>query len=263
MKEISMEESKSIMIKILESIDKCCRENDIKYSLCWGTMIGAVRHHGFIPWDDDIDVMMPREDYNKFLTLYSNQQFDVYTPKKTKNCIQIISKIYDTKTCTIFNKLSKSLFGVWVSIFPYDNVPDENLKQWERKRNFWVNVYHAKIANYLKTDSLWRRTKKFILKVSLLPFSSFWIYDKVEKCLTAFNDQKTQRVCVLYARYYTDFRYFPQKLFDEVIDVDYEDIKTKIIKGYDEFMKTTYGDYMTPPPESKRVPEHNYKAYYK
>ena len=257
-----MEESKSIMIKILNSIDKCCRENNIKYSLCWGTMIGAIRHRGFIPWDDDIDIMMPREDYNRFIKVYNDSAYGIYSPKLTKNCVQIITKIYDKKTYTYFNNLSKCLFGVWVSIFPYDNVPDENLKQWERRRNFWVNIYHIKIANYLQTDSLMRRLVKFILKIPLLPFSSSWIYNHVERCLAAFNGQKTQRVCVLYARYFTDFRYFPHNLFDEFMDVDFENIKTSIIKGYDEFLNLTYGDYMQLPPESMRVPEHNYKAYY-
>lgn len=262
MREITFEESKRIMVNILKSIDKCCRENNIKYSLCWGTMIGAIRHRGFIPWDDDIDIMMPREDYNRFIKVYNDSEHGIYTPRLTKNSVQIITKIYDKKTCTYFNNLSKCLFGVWVSIFPYDNVPDENLQQWERRRNFWVNVYHIKIANYLKTDSLMRRLVKFFLKIPLIPFSSFWIYNQVERCLSAFNGKKTQRVCVLYARYFTDFRYFPQKLFDEVIDVGFENVKTNIIKGYDEFLNLTYGDYMQLPPESMRVPEHNYKAYY-
>ena len=86
MREISIEESKSIMIKILESIDKCCRENNIEYSLCWGTMIGAIRHHGFIPWDDDIDLTMSRDDYNRFLEVYNDEKYGVYTPKKNNNC---------------------------------------------------------------------------------------------------------------------------------------------------------------------------------
>ena len=103
MREISFDESKSIMIKILISIDKCCRENNIKYSLCWGTMIGAIRHQGFIPWDDDIDIMMPRDEYNRFLQIYHDSDYGIYTPEASKNCIQIISKIYDKRTRVFFN----------------------------------------------------------------------------------------------------------------------------------------------------------------
>ena len=260
MREVSFEESKDIMIKILKSIDNCCREHNIKYSVCWGTMIGAIRHQGFIPWDDDIDIMMPREDYNRFLAVYGDSEFGICTPKMTKNYRQIITKIHERKTCVYFGHAPKSLFGVWVSIFPYDNAPDKHIKMWEIKRNFWMDLYHIKISN-IKTDKfLPRRMAKIVLK-AILP-SSFRIYNQVESCLTAYNRQHTQRVCIWYGATYKWFRYFPKELFDECIDVDFETIKTKIIKGYDKFMRQTYGDYMQFPPESERVPKHNYKAYF-
>lgn len=268
MREISMEESKSIMVKILESIDKCCCENNIKYSLCWGTMIGAIRHHGFIPWDDDIDVMMSREDYNRFLQVYDDSEYGVYTPKKNRNCVQIVTKIFDKKTCVYFLNQQNSLFGIWVTIFPYDNVPDKNLKKWEMKRYFWLTLYHFKTSMFFPTDTIKRRIRKVLKvlgKIVLLPCSSFWLYNKVERCLTAFNDQQTQRVCIWtgVGVTKTTFVYFSKEWFEECIEVDFENIRTKIIKGYDQFLRSRYGDYMKFPPESERVPKHNYKAYYK
>ena len=224
MREISFEESKEIMIKTLKSIDKCCRENNIKYSLCWGTMIGAIRHHGFIPWDDDIDIMMPREDYNRFLNLYNDSEYGVYTPKVSKNHINIITKIYDKKTCVYLRNRSKSYFGVWVSIFPYDNAPNENLKRWEMKRDFWLTLLHIKFQS-LVGQSLMRQMVKRIIRILLLPFSSFWIYNRIENCLTEFNGQQTKRVCIWFGTPYMLFRYFPQELFDDFIDVDFENIK--------------------------------------
>ena len=260
MREVSFEESKEIMIKTLKSIDNCCRENNIKYSVCWGTMIGAIRHHGFIPWDDDIDIMMPREDYNRFLKIYNDSEYGIYTPKVSKNHKNIITKIYDKKTRVYIKNRSKS-FGVWVSIFPYDNAPDENLKKWERKRDFWLTLYYLKVQN-LDGQSLMRRVTKRILRILLLPFSPFWLYNRIENSLTTYNGQQTKRVCIWFGTPYMLFRYFPQELFEDFVDVDFETIKTKIIKGYDKFMKRTYGDYMQFPPESERVPKHNYKAYF-
>ena len=259
-----MEESKSIMIKILESIDKCCRANNIKYSLCWGTMIGAIRHHGFIPWDDDIDVMMSREDYNRFLEVYSDTEYGVYTPKTNKNCVQIITKIYDKKTRVFFHNNSISIFGIWVSIFPYDSVPNESLREWEMKRTFWMSLYHFKTARFLNTDNIFMYVIKFLAKVIALPFSSFWLYNRLESCLTTYNDHQTERVCLWtgVGRTKTTFLYFSKDWFDEVIDVDFENIKTKIISGYDQFLKSRYGDYMKLPPESERVFKHNFKSYY-
>lgn len=262
MREITLEESKSIMIEILESIDKCCRENNIKYSLCWGTMIGAIRHKGFIPWDDDIDVMMSREDYNKFLQVYKDTEYAIYTPKVNKNCIQIITKIYKKNTCIYYYNDPKTMFGIWVSIFPYDNAPDDNLKKWERKRTFWINLYHIKTTRFLTTNSFKKRIIKIFLKFLVLPFSSFWLYNKVEGTLTAYNSQQTKRVAIWPGIEFTEFLYFPKEWFDECVDVEFEDIKTRIIKKYDEFMKFRYGDYMKLPPESERIPKHNYKAYY-
>lgn len=260
MREISFEESKSIMLKTLESIDRCCRENNIKYSLCWGTMIGAIRHHGYIPWDDDIDLMMPREEYNRFLKVYNDPQYAIYTPK-VNNYKNIITKIYDKKTRVYIRNRSTSRYGVWVSIFPYDNAPDVKLKQWKMKRDFWLILYYIKAQDLIGQSLMWQVVKR-IIKFLLLPFSSFWIYNRIENCLTAYNGQQTERVCIWYGTPYMKFRYFPKELLDECIDVDFEGLKSRIIKGYDEFLKITYGDYMKFPPESDRVPKHNYKAYY-
>jgi len=261
MREVSFEESKQIMVKTLESIDKCCRDNNIKYSLCWGTMIGAIRHHGFIPWDDDIDIMMPREDYNRFLNIYNDPEYGVYTPKVSKKYIYLLTKIYDKRTCVYLKNRSESYFGVWVSIFPYDNAPDENLKLWELKRDFWLKIIFLKIQSLIG-QSLMRRVVKKIVRVLLFPLSLSWLYNRIENCLIAYNNQQTKRICIWYGTPYMKFRYFPKELFDECLDVDFETIKTKIIKGYDMFLRQTYGDYMQLPPESDRVPKHNYKAYY-
>ena len=250
------------MVKTLESIDKCCRENNIKYSLCWGTMIGAIRHHGFIPWDDDIDVMMPRDDYNRFLEVYNDEKYGVYTPKKNKNCIQIITKIFDKRTCAFYYNHPKSLFGVWVSIFPYDNAPDENLRQWEKRRDFLLKLYHIKTTRFFTTNSLKKRLGKVLLKMLVLPFSSIWINNKLEACLTKFNGYQTKNICIWPGIPYNEFKYYPKELLDDFIDIQFENVKTRIIRRYDEFLRLRYGDYMELPPKSERIPKHNYKVFY-
>ena len=250
------------MVKTLEKIDSFCRKNNIVYSLCWGTMIGAIRHQGFIPWDDDIDLMMPRNDYNRFINEFNDPDYNIYTPQKDRNCIQVLTKVYNNNTRIFFNNHHKSLFGVWVSIFPYDNAPDGSIKLWEFKRNFWMNLYHFKTVRYLTTDSLLRRIGKFALKIPLLPFSSFWINKRIEKCLTKFNNQTTKMYCIWPGDTYSGFDYYSVDLFEECIDVTFDGINTRIIKGYDIFLRLKYGDYMQFPPESERAPKHDYRAYY-
>lgn len=260
MKEIFFEESKEIMAKTLESVDRCCRENNLKYSLCWGTLIGAIRHKGFIPWDDDIDIMMPREDYNRFLKIYSDPVFAVNNPQKDKERVNIILKVYNKKT-TIFRNNKYKNYGVWVSIFPYDKAPDENLEKWEKKRDFWMRIYHLKAQN-IAAQPIIKQIVKRLIRIILLPFSSLWLYNKVVNCLAEFNDKQTKRICVWYGTPYMKFRIFPKELFDEFLDVDFEHMKAKVIKGYDEFLRITYGDYMKFPPESERIPKHDYHAYW-
>ena len=264
MKTISFEESKVIMLETLRSIDKCCRENNIDYSLSWGTMIGAIRHHGFIPWDDDIDLMMSRKDYNRFIEVYDDPNFNIYTPLKDKNCIQLLTKIYRKDTRILFNNYKrKSLFGLWVTIFPYDNAPDEGLKKWERTRSILLSLYHFRTVRYLDSDSLVRKIVKFFLKIPVVCCSSFTLAKKIEKHLSKYNHLKTQNICIWDNGVgFNCFFYFPSALFEEYEDVDFDGIKCKIIKGYDQFLRMYYGDYMQLPPEKDRVPLHDYVAYY-
>ncbi len=264
MKEITFEESKKIMIKTLESVDKCCRENKINYSLCWGTMIGAIRHKGFIPWDDDIDLMMQRDEYNRFLSVYNDSNYEVYTPLRNKNCIQVLTKISNKNTKAFFNNYPRnSLFGLWISIFPYDNAPDESLESWEKKRTRLLNLYHIKTVRYLSTDSLLRKLTKFFMKTITIPYSSFYLAKKIEKHLSRFNNLKTKNICIWDNGYgFTKFFYFPARLFESYEEVEFDGVKCKIIKGYDEFLRLYYGNYMQLPPVEKQVPSHDYKAYY-
>ena len=267
MKEITFEESKLIMIDTLKSIDKCCRENNINYSLAWGSLIGAVRHHGFVPWDDDIDLMMSRDNYNRFLQLYDDPRFSIYTPNKDKNCIQLLTKVYRKDTKIFFNFYKKkSLFGLWISIFPYDNAPDEGLEKWDKKRAWLFRLYHYKVSLYLDRKPILQsyvsNMVKFFLKIPVMPFSSFYLAKKIERHLSIFNHKKTQNICIWDTENYTKYLFFPSELFDEFEEVDFEGVKCLIIKGYDTFLRMFYGDYMQLPPKEKRVPSHNFKAYY-
>lgn len=264
MKSITFEESKLILVDTLKSIDKCCRENNIKYSLSWGTLLGAIRHKGFIPWDDDVDLMMSRKDYNKFIEVYNDPKFKIYTPSRDKNCIQLLTKVYRKDTKVIFDYYKKkSQYGLWISIFPYDNAPDEGLREWEKTRTFLLNLYHYRTVRLLDTDSIFRKTVKLLLKIPVLPFSSFFLERRIEQHLSKYNSQKIKCISIWDSdKYFVHYKYFPSELFDEYIDAEFSGAKCMIIKEYDKFLRMFYGDYMELPPESERVIKHKYKAYY-
>lgn len=264
MREISFEESKKILVETLRSIDKCCRENNIPYSLTWGTLIGAIRHHGIIPWDDDIDLMMERNDYDRFLKVYNDPQYDVYCPQKRKNFYHVLTKISNNNTLIYYNFWKDSPHGLWISIFPYDNVPDVEKKSWKIKRSVLLQLYHIRTSRWTYTRKWYANCVIAVAKKILTPISPRTLFNHIERCLTKYNNKKTNYISIWdNGNGYTKFARFPSKLFDEYIDVDFENEKIPIIKGYDQFLRQYYGDYMTPPPVNKQVPSHNYKAYYK
>lgn len=263
MKEITFEESRKILLNTLASIDKCCRDNDIKYSLSWGTLIGAIRHKGFIPWDDDMDLMMSRENYNKFIKCYNDSQYNLYMPRENNDFYHILAKVSNKDTAIYYDFRKKSPHGLWISIFPFDNVPDERNKQWELHRKIVVGMYHGRTSVWNTKIPLYRNLMKDVYKFILRPFKPYTIYRWVEKCLTKYNGQITKEIAIWDCGCgYTTFFKFPSELFEEYIDVPFANVNCMVIKGYDRFLRLYYGDYMQMPPEEQRVASHNYKAYY-
>ena len=237
MHEISFEESKKILIETLKSIDKCCRENNIPYSLTWGTLIGAIRHHGIIPWDDDIDLMMRREDYNRFLKVYCDPHYNVYNPQTKENFYHVLTKISDKNTLIYFNFWKDSPHGVWISIFPYDNAPDIEKNSWKIRRSVLLQLYHIRTSRWNYRRKWFANIVIAIAKVLITPISARTFYNFIEKCLTKYNGKRTNYISIWDNGYgYTKFVRFPSNLFDEYIDVDFEGGSFSIIKGYDQFL---------------------------
>ena len=117
---LTVEECKGIQLDILKSIDQFCREKQIRYSLGYGSLIGAIRHGGYIPWDDDIDLIMPRPDYDRFLSEYASEQNEVLDMETSGLCVETFAKVCRKGTLMVDRELKRSLWGVNVDIFPID-----------------------------------------------------------------------------------------------------------------------------------------------
>ena len=264
MKQISFEESKHIQIKTLEIIDKCCRENGIKYSLTWGTLIGAIRHKGFIPWDDDIDLMMKRDDYERFLRCFNEPYYKLHYFKKNKFWHQFLTKVTDERTVVVFNYRKTGTFGLWVSIFPIDNVPDDGIEEWKKRLHKKATLFRLRTAIWRNDTSLSRNILKMFFRGLLSPFSSYRLGMSVEALLKENNNKQTKQVCLWDGgRGVTAFCYFPSELFDYYIETEFEGKNYMVIREYDKFLRDYYGDYMQLPPVESRVPLHDFKAYYR
>lgn len=257
MKEIGNDKIQGVILNILVYFDKVCRANNLKYALCGGTCLGAVRHKGFIPWDNDADVMMPREDYNKFIEIMQKDksQFEVMTYQTTKNYHYPFAKLIDTKTILIEKMvLPIENLGVYIDIFPIDGVPsDEKIrKRFLRK----VKTQRELIMFFI------RRYKFFLGKLFGKTMSIFANWKtRVQK-----HDKLCQKYPLKDSEYFGwltwNVRFYPKKCIEELIEWDFCGHKFFIPKGYDEYLTKHYGDYMTPPPKKKQV-SHKILAYYK
>ena len=126
-----------------------------------------------------------------------------------------------------------------------------------------MQIYHIRTSRWTYTRRWYSNVAIAVAKFVLSPISPNTLFKKIEKCLTVYNGQKTKYISIWDNGYgFTRFARFPSELFNECIDVDFEGDKFSVIKGYDQFLRHYYGDYMTPPPVEKQVPSHNYKAYY-
>ncbi len=262
MKEITLEESKQIQIKILENIDSFCRNNNIHYSLSGGTMIGAIRHKGFIPWDDDIDLMMLREDYDKFLLSYSDEYYKLLSFKKIKNWPFLYCSVVDPQTILYYGNRKDENRGVWVSIFPVENIDENKIPHMVKYLRFFEKgIVRLKKSYWTPNTNLFYNLSKALCRFLLLPFPcSFWL-KQLEKVII--NPNCTGLLGLPSVWMYIRVYHFSKSVFNDYIDVDFENLKCMVIAGYDEFLHGVYGDYMTLPPEKDRVSKHGYTAYWK
>lgn len=253
--EITIEEQKKILFEILLYIDKVCRENNINYSLGEGTLLGAVRHKGFIPWDDDIDLLMERKDVEKFLAVHKDGRFKMYTPiMEESNCY--VYRLTDPKT--VIEKNGKISHGLWVALTPIDKIPDDD-KAWvrmQKKVHLWIDLLHQRKTGVYSG----RRIVRILKKGLFLVIQNSFLYNKLLRYLTMYKDTTTERMQKLNIR--REPFVFPSTVFDGYTDLEFEGQKFMAIKHYDEYLTLMYGDYMTPPPVEKRVAKHDFKAYY-
>lgn len=238
-----------------------CRENGIKYSIAFGTLIGAIRHHGFIPWDDDIDIMMTRDNYEMFLKKYSvekNKKYKILEKRYNPEYYHQFTKIVDTDTYVEERKLKKiDDMGVWVDVFPIDYMNSKNFKKKLFVLTFYQEGLHKAKGDIKKSDK--NIILKFIKKTIFINHLNFW-YNKTLKFVMKETYKRDNDIAGAILGDSLKKIMFNRELFDEYTDVEFEGHKIMAIKNYDYNLKKIYGDYMKIPNEHKI---HDVDAYYK
>jgi len=264
MRPIDLTQLKKIQVDILLDIDKFCREHQLRYSLAFGTLLGAIRHKGYIPWDDDIDIMMPRDDYNRFVNRYKANHYNVVTQANCSGYNLPFAKVYDKRTIVHELAAMNATFGVYIDIFPIDNYPDtqEQTNKFLSKKSRLNFLHSVKITAFRKGRKWYKNFVLAIFKFLCFPFSAIKLTDKIEELSQSYNAENTSFAGVLSP---TDNRpnwKLPAEIFNSYIDVLFEGYHLRSIADYDAYLKGTYGNYMQLPPIDQQVSHHANNAFY-
>lgn len=240
----------AVELKLLEYFDNLCREHKLRYFIDYGTLLGAVRHQGFIPWDDDIDVVMFRDDYEKLKTIAQDAVSPPYffQDAYTDSMVAALSKIRDSRTTAIEfpDALPDYNQGIFIDIFPLDYVSDGvnmDLAIGEMQREIWMSIVNPQ-AFVAMID----QGRKPVLETSLFrELLRLPVRERI-RMFEAFNISQFGKSSKV--QFITDFLWghpgLPQEWYSDIIYLPFENLMVPAPAEYDNILKQRFGDYMTP-----------------
>lgn len=266
MKKLKNNQIKRLELEILLNFDEFCKKNKLRYYLSGGTLLGSIRHKGFIPWDDDIDVCMPRKDYEKLIEIFPDVYKDKYILRaiKKNNFGYPFIKIVNNKTkinCEyVENKFENSL---WIDIFPVDGLPknEDKLKKIYASVNFYRKLLSLNFARMNKGTTVWKKIfKPFAIIIAKIIGVNFCI-KKIEDIASTYDYDKSNYVGAITWGLYGVGERMKKSEFEKIVYVDFEGYKFPTFSCWDSYLKGLYGNYMQLPPIEKRK-NHEIEAYY-
>lgn len=265
MEELSLEELKVIELDILKMFDRFCKDHNIRYFLGYGTLLGAIRYKKFIPWDDDIDVLVPREDYDRLLALFEDtQKYRLYAYERNRKYRYPFAKLcdMDTSLTEIYYPYNGVELGVNIDIFPLDRWADD--LETARQEAHRIGKYNAHLS-YMKVDK--PQTDKIIryavwsgvIAWCRMRGSAYYIRRVTKECVKPC--QKGSRYMGVKAwPIWGDRGIIPAEVFNDAIDIEFEGSMFPAPIGFDTYLTCLYGDYMPEPPVEKRKTHHSFVA---
>lgn len=254
-KDLILQQLHSVLFEILYEFDRICRKHSIQYFLDSGTALGAVRHGGFIPWDDDIDVGMLRSEYEKFLSVVQTELSDKFV---------LLSSDSDSSYFKYHVKLVRknTLFpeggtdnsqhhGIYIDIFPFDKVPEDEIKRKKVVRKVLI------LRSCIRLKRTNNNKGKLILKIlyiflKLVPLRLLEKYQN--KVFIKYNDTTSKFVtCYFYKMLVGRDLYFPISVMNPSVEILFEGHSFMIMNGYIDYLKIMYNNYLQLPPKDKRT----------
>ena len=265
-KYLSLSEIQQASLKVLVEIDSICKSMNFAYTITYGTLIGAIRHKGFIPWDDDVDIIMPRKDHDAFRqylkTTYKGDLVwcDRTTIKNYPYCIPRVSDMKYKYTTSLKGQKEFDM-GVFVDVYPLDNYCDTKRAALKLGRKVWLkNRLFDMYLNPNKTVGLHKKIFRNSISIVLrLVHGSDWhlhIDEEIRTLINKYTNDSNQIVGVISQTEWREL--MKREWFTSYMDMEFEGKTFMVCKGYQELLTSIYGDYMQLPPEENRVPTHDY-----
>lgn len=254
MKAIDFHEARALQYEMLKVVDKFCRENNITYFLTFGTLLGAVRHKGFIPWDDDIDIMMPEPDLKKFCELYKSDRYVVVSAESDPSHILVFPRMYDELTYSYTGNIKTygigidlyGIYGLTSSVYKYRDYIRKFYVLWNKRRRLagfrrHLALWHLWPVNSLSFPLLQNEVMKGIRHQQQYPY-------------------ETSKICMIDTR---PAMPIIKDWLQDPIELTFEDGVFYAPRGYKELLTLMYGNYMELPPDNQRTPYHGYNCFWK
>ena len=271
MRELSLHEIQQESLTILKLVDSICRKENLTYCLFYGTLIGAIRHNGFIPWDDDIDIAMPRNDYDKLKQYFIRHKdsltpYTYFDPETNDDYPYMIARVCDTRFKIQTENELDSGMGCFIDIYPMDIISDNKVKRFFI--SFLARFYTALFV--VKSRKKLLKKRKWFYSILQYPLSFFSLFYSKKRIYSnqIYLVQKSRTTgknvisCIVWSG--GVFKYFYNKAdISDVIDWKFEDCMFKIPRCYDKILRQDYGDYMKLPPEKDRIGHHFYRVFKK
>lgn len=266
MKQLSLDEIQKLEFDILKEFDRICRKHNLRYTLAGGTLLGAVRHKGFIPWDDDIDVAMPRKDYVEFLKIAPEElsiaSYKLHTPYDSYSRFSY-SKLMDTRIVNIeFPHAVQHELSLYIDIFPLDGMmgnETERNRRKDRVDKLDKRLYRLKSAKYRKKEE--KGIKKFIwslLALLNMLYPKFYLIKKLDKMVMEYEFDTSDYVGSIIGGCGGYREMIKREEYEMIGSVEFEGCEFMSMKNTDLYLSNLYGDYMKLPPVEDRKQHENY-----
>ncbi|MBR2152245.1 MAG: LicD family protein [Clostridia bacterium] len=265
MKELTLQELKEVEFEILKYFDAFCKENNIKYYLSHGTLLGAIRYKKFIPWDDDVDLLIPREDYDRMLNLFKDtERYKLFAFEKNKKYRYPFAKLCDMTTRKVENNANNGVeLGIDIDIFPIDAWDDDLEKAKAEADYIQKNMYYLYLSKLKKPDAP-NFIKDIAMRIVILYYKmlgSGHFIKKINKASANPEKEGTRYLgCKVWCVYGAK-GIVPAEAFAETVDIEFEGEMFPAPVGYDTYLSCLYGDYLPEPPKEKQKTHHTFKAY--